>query len=336
MLQIDYTGTILNDEDVESIVSHNRKLGEVILNKALNVSDRGLIHILKKCPKIVIIKNTGIDGWGHIFGNFAGFMNGKHIISSRLRLEALYLEDQPTNPLVLRSISRKWRGLLILTGCTMGPKVKAGTEFHDRPIELWHGSSFHSTNIEKTLTDMGYRVPKVEEDNMRFLKQPEKLNIQLGTKRPRSDSNASISNKRPAIMSTEDTAPLPDVGWLNCGCSESESVKDDREGGEDDDNEDEDLSEDSDDKEADWSDEAESLFGYDPANPDEDDKEYYLGVQAGCITPPVYDLYESEEIPLSEKLCYKRTSNWETRWPGYLKRTGIRMIEFSEGIHITE
>jgi hypothetical protein len=336
VLQID-AGTILDDATVRLIVSYNTQLQEVILNRAPRISDKSVTLIIKKCPSIVIIKITGIDEQGLIFGRFANFMNRKETIESRNCLQAIYIGDQLTKIPEIKSVSRKWPDLLISTGRTVkyGFVSPDGIETSHWVSEYWRGGNCFPIDDEKTYNDMGYQMPKVVGDLMRFQKPVERLDDRWGPKRPmRAESNASISHKRPAIMKTEDTTPFDRSSW-EIGYSGSGLEEDDEEIREKDDDEDDDESEEEDEEEAYATDHSEPLPTYEQMQ-DEWDMDYVRGVKAGYLTPPVYERYQSDKPPPSRRLCYKTIPDWKLRWLADFRRTGIQMIEFNASFRITE
>ncbi|KAI4689902.1 uncharacterized protein J4E84_004083 [Alternaria hordeiaustralica] len=294
VLQMDCSGWDLTNADVKVITSRNPQLREVLLHRALEVTDKGIVHILKNCPSISIIKVTGPEiATGLVTGKFAGFLNQPAIVESRTNLEAIYLYDQGTDESLIKGISKKWRNLLISTGITMA----CGDVWSFN----WLGGKCLKEGEESTLEDMGYRLPKVDED---FTIHPWSL---------------SFSRKEPSrsVQAGANTSDIPEGD----NSDKSEAGSDD-DGDEDDD----------DDSRAWASDDSDDTLDYDP------EEETYFHDGYTCPTRrsvPVYEPYHPAEIPFSKTLYFRSKEDWGMLWPD-VKRTSIQSIHFTDEFCVTE
>ena len=291
---MDCSGWDLTNADVKVITSRNPQLKEVLLHRALEVTDKGIVHILKNCPSISIIKVTGPEiATGLVTGKFAGFLNQPAIVESRTNLEAIYLYDQGTDESLIKGVSKKWRNLLISTGITMA----CGDVWSFN----WLGGKCLKEGEESTLEDMGYRLPKVDED---FTIHPWSL---------------SFSRKEPprAVQADANTSDIPEG-----------DDSDKSEAGSDDDEDEYD-----DDSRAWASDDSDDTLGYDP------EEETYFHDGYTCPTRrsvPVYEPYHAAEVPFSKMRYYHSKELWGMQWPEDVKRTGIQSIQFTDDFCVTE
>ncbi|KAI4704159.1 hypothetical protein J4E81_001223 [Alternaria sp. BMP 2799] len=302
VLQMDCSGWDLTNADVKVITSRNPHLREVLLHRALEVTDKGIVHILKNCPSISIIKVTGPEiATGLVTGKFAGFLNQPAIVESRTNLGAIYLYDQGTDESLIKGISKKWRNLLISTGITMA----CGDVWSFN----WLGGKCLKEGEESTLEDMGYRLPKVDED---FTIHPWSL---------------SFSRREPSrsVQADANTSDIPEGD--NSDKSETGSDGEEEENGSEDDDEDDD----DDDSRAWASDDSDDTLGYDP-----EEETYFHDIYTGRRSVPVYEPYHPAEIPFSKTRYYRLKEDWGRLWPEDVKRTSIQSIHFTDEICVTE
>ncbi|KAI4671266.1 uncharacterized protein J4E88_009300 [Alternaria novae-zelandiae] len=297
VLQMDCSGWDLTNADVKVITSRNPHLREVLLHRALEVTDKGIVHILKNCPSISIIKVTGPEiATGLVTGKFAGFLNQPDIVDSRTNLEAIYLYDQGTDESMIKGISKKWRNLLISTGITMA----CGDVWSFN----WLGGKCLKEGEETALEDMGYRLPKVDED---FTIHPWSL---------------SFSRREPSrsVQAGANTSDIPEGD--NSDKSETGSDGEEEEDGSEDDDENEENDEDGD--------------GSAWASDDSEEEAYFHDIYTGRRSEPVYEPYEPAEVPLSDQLYYALKENWGILWPDDVKRTSIQKIHFTDDFCVTD
>ncbi|KAI4913664.1 hypothetical protein J4E90_005384 [Alternaria incomplexa] len=302
VLQMDCSGWDLTNADVKVIASRNPHLREVLLHRALEITDKGIVHILKNCPSISIIKVTGPEiATGLVTGKFAGFLNQPAIVESRTNLEAIYLYDQGTDESIIKGISKKWRNLLISTGITMA--CGDVWSFH------WLGGKRLKEGEESTLGDMGYRLPKVDED---FKIHP---------------WNVSFSRQEPSrsVQAGASTSDIPEGGNSDKSGAGSDGEEDEN-GSEDDDEDDDD-----DDSRAWASDDSDDTLGYDP-----EEEAYFHDIYTGRRSVPVYEPYDAAEVPFSKTLYYHSKEAWGRLWPEDVKRTSIQSIHFTDEFCVTE
>ena len=299
---MDCSGWDLTNADVKVIASRNPHLREVLLHRALEITDKGIVHILKNCPSISIIKVTGPEiGTGLVTGKFAGFLNQPAIVESRTNLEAIYLYDQGTDESIIKGISKKWRNLLISTGITMA----CG--------DVWSFNWLRGKRLkegeESTLEDMGYRLPKVDED---FTIHPWSL---------------SFSRKEPSrsVQAGASTCEIPEGD--NSDKSEAGSDGEEDENGSEDEDEDDD---DDDDSRAWASDDSDDTLGYDP-----EEEGYFHDIYTGRRSVLVYEPYHPAEIPFSKTLYFRSKEDWGRLWPD-VKRTSIQSIQFTDEFCVTD
>jgi hypothetical protein len=86
---------------------------DISLLGAIAVTDRGLITVLKICPKITHVKITGMaEVDGKVYGNFTGFLTSR--TDKAPILASFNLEHQPLKAEVLQTLSKKRPTLLIV------------------------------------------------------------------------------------------------------------------------------------------------------------------------------------------------------------------------------
>jgi hypothetical protein len=311
VLQVDHTGPNATNADVKFIASRNTQLREVVLHRATKVGDKGVIHIVRNCPSIAVIKITGSES-GLISGNFAGFLSQPDVINSRTDLQAICLEDQPTDESMIKRVFKKWRKLLISIGTTVGSHKQS---------RYWLGGKRLEEEEERALGNMGYRLPRVEENTSHWVAGPSE----------HKQSNANTSCPAPLETEQNDTtmSSTGDADSFGYSAAESGSEKEEDDEGEEDN--DEDDKDDKDDEDAWTSDDSDDILGYDP-----EEDEYNHAIRTGRRSAPVYEPYEPAKVPPSNSLYYASEYAWETQWPADSKRTGIQKIDFSEQIHVTE
>jgi hypothetical protein len=305
VLQIDHTGPNATNADVKFIASRNTQLREVVLHRATKVGDKGVIHIVRNCPSIAIIKITGSES-GLISGNFAGFLSQRDVVNSHTDLQAIYLEDQPTDESMIKRVSKKWRKLLISTGTTVGSHKQS---------RYWLGGKRLKEEEERALGDMGYRLPRVEENTSHSVAGPSE----------HKQSNGNTSCPAPLEIGQADTtmSSTGDADSFGYTAAESGNEKEEDDKGEEEDNED--------DQNAWTSDDSDDILGYDP-----EEDEYNHVIRNGRRPAPVYEPYEPAKVPPSKSLYYASENAWETQWPADIKRTDMQKIQFSENIRVTE
>ena len=298
---MDCSGWDLTNADVKVIASRNPQLREVLLHRALKITDKGIVHILKNCPSISIIKVTGPEiADGLVTGKFAGFLNQPEIVDSRTNLGTIYLYDQRTDESVIKGISKKWRDLLISTGITM----YCGDVWSCH----WLGGKRLKEGEEITLEDMGYRLPKVDEDftihpwNVSFSRQEPSRSVQAGANK--SD-----------IPEGDDS----DKSEAGSGGEEEEDGSEDEDDDEDDDG-------------SAWaSDDSDHVPDYNPG-----EEAYFHDIYTGRHCVPVYEPYDPAEVPFSKTLYYRSKEVWGMIWPDDVKRTSIQSIQFTDEFCVTE
>lgn len=194
VLQMDCTGSALANADVKFIASRNTQLREVLLHKASNISDKGIVGVLQNCASVSIIRVSGTEHKpGPVAGNFAGFLNQPDIVNSRTNLRAIYLEDQSTDELVIKGVSKKWRNLVISTATTVGGRVQSC---------YWLGGKRLKGGEERAIEHMGYPLPNVDEDT-----------TSLGrgsSEHEQSNANASRQAPSRSVQADVDMSGIPE------------------------------------------------------------------------------------------------------------------------------
>ena len=311
---MDCTGPALANADVKFIASRNTQLREVLLHKASNISDKGIVGVLQNCPSASIIRVSGTEHEpGPVAGNFAGFLNQPDIVNSRTNLRAIYLEDQSTDELVIKGVSKKWRNLVISTATTVGGRVQSC---------YWLGGKRLKRGEERAIEHMGYSLPNVDEDT-----------TSLGrgsSEHEQSNANASRQAPSRSVQADVDMSDIPEGN--NSDDSEAESDGEEEEEGSEleEDEEEDDDDDDEDDNGSEWeSDDSDDID-------DPEEEAYFRDIYLGRRTEPVYEPYESADVPPSRMLYYGSKEAWETRRPTDIKRTGIQKIQFTDNLCVTE
>ncbi|KAI4646790.1 hypothetical protein J4E93_005014 [Alternaria ventricosa] len=313
VLRMDCTGAALANADVKFIASRNTQLREVLLHKASNVSDKGIVGVLQNCPSVSIIRVSGTEHEpGPVAGNFAGFLNQPDIVDSRTNLRAIYLEDQSTDELVIKGVSKEWRNLVISTATTVRGDVQSC---------YWLGGKRLKGGEERAIEHMEYPLPNVDEDATSL--------VRGSSEHEQSNANASRQAPLRSVQADADMSDIPEGN--NSDDSEAESDgEEEEEGSEDEEDDEDDDDEDEDDNGSAWgSDDSDDID-------DPEEEAYNRDIYYGRRAEPVYEPYEPAQVPPSRMLYYGSKEAWETRGPADIKRTGIQQIQFTDDLCVTD